>query len=326
MNSLWQRFQKYFLRYNDIGFTVDISRMRFTDDFLQSMGVRAQRAFSEMRQLESGAIANVDERRMVGHYWLRNPALAPSASLRWDIEETNARIKKFAADVHAGDIAPSKGKFRHLLLIGIGGSALGPQFVADALGNASDPMDAFFFDNTDPDGFDRVWGKLKGVLDETLVIVISKSGGTKETRNGMVEAEVHYRAAGLDFARHAIAVTGIGSELDRHAKKKGWLARFPMHDWVGGRTSVMSAVGLLPMALLGFEIDRFLAGAAAMDQETRKDVVEQNASMLLALMWYYAGNGRGQKDMVILPYKDRLTLFSEDLQQVVMESLGRGLG
>ncbi len=323
MNSLWQRFQKYFLRYNDIGFTIDISRMRFADDFLQSMGVRAQRAFSEMRQLESGAIANADERRMVGHYWLRNPALAPSASLRWDIEETNTRIKKFAAEVHAGDIAPATGKFRHLLLIGIGGSALGPQFVADALGNAGDPMDAFFFDNTDPDGFDRVWRKLEDKLDETLVIVISKSGGTKETRNGMVEAEVHYRAAGLDFARHAVAVTGIGSELDRNAKKNDWLARFPMHDWVGGRTSVMSAVGLLPMALLGFEIDRFLEGAAAMDQLTRTDVLEQNAAMLLAVMWFYAGEGRGAKDMVILPYKDRLALFSRYLQQLVMESLGK---
>jgi glucose-6-phosphate isomerase len=323
MNSLWQRFQRYFLRYNDIGFTIDISRMRFADDFLRSMGVRAQKAFSEMRQLESGAIANTDERRMVGHYWLRDPGLAPSASLRNDIEETNTRIKKFAAEVHHGDIVSPKGKFRHLLVIGIGGSALGPQFVADALGNASDPMDAFFFDNTDPDGFDRVWGKLKDALDETLVIVISKSGGTKETRNGMVEAEVHYRAAGLDFARHAIAVTGIGSELDRHAQENDWLARFPMHDWVGGRTSVMSAVGLLPMALLGFEIDQFLEGAAAMDQLTRPDSIEQNAAMLLALMWFYAGEGRGAKDMVILPYKDRLALFSKYLQQLVMESLGK---
>src|SRR5205814_8234954 len=231
----------------EIGFTIDISRMRFADDFLQSMGVRAQRAFSEMRQLEAGAIANADEHRMVGHYWLRNPALAPSASLRWDIEETNARIKKFAAEVHAGDIAPATGKFRHLLLIGIGGSALGPQFVADALGKSADPMDAFFFDNTDPDGFDRVWGKLKDALEETLVIVISKSGGTKETRNGMVEAEERYRAARLDFARHAVAVTGVGSELDRHAQGNDWLARFPVYHSVGGRSAVMSADGCLPM-------------------------------------------------------------------------------
>src|SRR5207237_4107718 len=96
----------------------------------------------------------------------------------------------------------------------------------------------------------------------------------------------------------------VGSELDRHAQENDWLARFPMDDWVGGRTSVMSPVGLLPMALLGFEIDRFLEGAAAMDQLTRVDVVEQNAAMLLALMWFYAGEGQCAKDMVVLPYKD----------------------
>src|SRR5438045_5959930 len=85
----------------------------------------------------------------------------------------------------------------------------------------------------------------------------------------------------------------------------------------------MSAVGLLPMALEGFAIDEFLGGAAAMDERTRIPDATQNASMLLALMWHYAGNGKGEKDMVILPYKDRLALFSKYLQQLVMESLGK---
>jgi len=85
----------------------------------------------------------------------------------------------------------------------------------------------------------------------------------------------------------------------------------------------MSAVGLLPMALEGFDIDNFLAGAAAMDAHTRIPDTAQNAAMLLALMWYYAGNAKGEKDMVILPYKDRLALFSKYLQQLVMESLGK---
>ncbi|HAK07253.1 MAG TPA: glucose-6-phosphate isomerase, partial [Spartobacteria bacterium] len=85
----------------------------------------------------------------------------PNAKLRADIEETNARIKKFAADVHAGKIAAEDGKrFQHILLIGIGGSALGSQFIADALGSTRDPMDIYFFDNTDPDGFDRVFAKI----------------------------------------------------------------------------------------------------------------------------------------------------------------------
>src|SRR4029077_18878911 len=96
-----------------------------------------------------------------------------------------------------------------------------------------------------------------------------------------------------------------------------------MHAWVGGRTSVMSAVGLVPMTLQGFNVDNFLAGAAAMDNHTRVADFKQNAAMLLALMWFYAGNGRGEKDMVILPYKDRLALFSKYLQQLVMESLGK---
>src|SRR5437763_13399762 len=322
-SSLWQRFQEYFLRYVDLDFSIDISRMKFPADFFEKMHPRIEKAFAAMRELESGAIANPGEKRMVGHYWLRNPALAPTPELRANIEETNKRIKKFAADVHAGKIADeSRRPFQHILLIGIGGSALGPELVADALGSADDPMDIYFFDNTDPDGFDRVFDKIDS-LSETLVIVVSKSGGTKETRNGMVEAEAKFTQKGLHFGKHAVAVTGVGSELDKYAEKNQWLARFPMHDWIGGRTSVMSAVGLLPMALEGFDTDEFLAGAAAMDERTRIPDAAQNAAMLLALMWYYAGNGKGEKDMVILPYKDRLALFSKYLQQLVMESLGK---
>jgi hypothetical protein len=90
-SSLWQRFQKYFLHYGDLDFSIDISRMRFPDDFFEKMQPRIEKAFAAMEELESGAIANPDEKRMVGHYWLRNPALAPSAQFRADIEETNKR-------------------------------------------------------------------------------------------------------------------------------------------------------------------------------------------------------------------------------------------
>ena len=322
--SLWQRFQQHLLRYEDFGFSLDISRMDFPDDFFGKMQPRVEKAFAAMAALEAGAIANPDEQRMVGHYWLRNSSLAPTPELRADIDETNQRIKEFAAAVHGGKINAGNGsRFKHLLLIGIGGSALGPQFIADALGQARDPADIQFLDNTDPDGFDRVFDRSGNRLAETLVIVISKSGGTKETRNGMLEAEAKFKELGIPFDQQTVAVTGVGSELDHYAEKNKWLARFPMHDWVGGRTSIMSAVGLVPMALQGFDIDQFLAGAAAMDERTRSRETGANAAMLLALMWYHAGNGRGEKDMVILPYKDRLTLFSKYLQQLVMESLGK---
>jgi glucose-6-phosphate isomerase len=220
-SSLWQRFQQYLLGYSDLDFSIDISRMKFPDDFFAEMQPRIEKAFAAMRELESGAIANPDEQRMVGHYWLRNPTLAPSAEIRVEIEETIKRIKNFVANVNTGKIAAENEKrFEHILLIGIGGSALGPQFVADALGSSRDPMDIYFFDNTDPDGFDRVFDKIENHLSQTLVVVVSKSGGTKETRNGMLEAESKFAAKGLQFGRHAVAITGIGSELDKTRREE----------------------------------------------------------------------------------------------------------
>src|SRR5438270_13799547 len=118
-SSLWQRFQQYFLRYDDLGFSIDISRMKFTDDFFERMRPKIDKAFAAMRDLEAGGIANPDENRMVGHYWLRNPKLAPNAELREEIERTNARIKQFAADVHSGKIKNARrAKFSHTLSIG----------------------------------------------------------------------------------------------------------------------------------------------------------------------------------------------------------------
>jgi glucose-6-phosphate isomerase len=178
-------------------------------------------------------------------------------------------------------------------------------------------------DNTDPDGFERVLSQLRPRLGKTLVLVISKSGGTKETRNGMITVRHAYEKSGLNFAKHAVAVTGEGSELDQLAQSEGWIHRFPMWDWVGGRTSELSAVGLLPAALQGFKIDQILKGARICDQLTRRTKLEENPAALLAISWYHACEGRGAKDMVILPYKDRLELLSRYLQQLIMESLGK---
>jgi glucose-6-phosphate isomerase len=322
----WTRFKQHYYQNPALGFALDISRIPFPEDFLAAMEPAMQRAFVEMDALEKGAIANADEQRMVGHYWLRAPQLAPTAELREEITSTLAAIKDFAARVHRGEVAGPAGKFRELLVIGIGGSALGPQFVSQALGSRGkgrDKLAVRFFDNTDPDGMDLVLKQIGRRLRQTLVVVISKSGGTAETRNGMLEAAAAFQAAGLDFAKHAVAVTGADSKLDLTAKKDGWLARFPMWDWVGGRTSELCAVGLLPAALQGIKVDALLAGAAAMDKVTRQKVTAKNPAALLALMWHFATDGHGAKDMVVLPYKDRLLLFSRYLQQLVMESLGK---
>ncbi|MDB6128412.1 MAG: Glucose-6-phosphate isomerase [Verrucomicrobia bacterium] len=320
----WSRFKTYLYQNPELGLSLDISRIPFPEDFLTAKEPAMQAAFAAMAELEKGAIANPDENRMVGHYWLRAPQLAPTPELSKEISTTREAIKEFAAKVHAGAISGPKGKFKHLLVIGIGGSALGPQFVSQALGHPrKDKLAVSFLDNTDPDGFDYVLAGLRGQLAKTVVVVISKSGGTAETRNGMLEAIAAFKAAGLEHAKHFVAITGAGSKLDHVATSEGWLARFPMWDWVGGRTSELCAVGLLPAALQGIDIQAMLDGAAAMDQVTRIANTQDNPAALLALMWFFATDGRGAKDMVVLPYKDRLLLFSRYLQQLVMESLGK---
>jgi glucose-6-phosphate isomerase len=320
----WNRFKLHRTQYDSLGLALDISRIPFPDGYLASMEPAIQNAFTQMAALEKGAIANPSEKRMVGHYWLRAPNLAPTREITEEIGSTLASIKVFAARVHAGAIAGTGGKFTHLLVIGIGGSALGPQLVSHALGQpGSDRMKVHFFDNTDPDGMDLVLAEIGADLKQTLVVTISKSGGTVETRNGQLAAAAAFTAAGIPFAKHFVAVTGAGSKLDQTSQKEGWLARFPMWDWVGGRTSELCAVGLLPAALQGLDIDAMLGGAAAMDTVTRTTKTSENPAALLALMWYFATDGRGAKDMVVLPYRDRLLLFSRYLQQLVMESLGK---
>ncbi|GAG48512.1 unnamed protein product, partial [marine sediment metagenome] len=157
----------------------------------------------------------------------------------------------------------------------------------------------------------------------TLVVVVSKSGDAVETRNAMLEAQHRYEQAGLNFAAHAVVVTRTCSALHRRCSEEAWLGGFRIWDWVGGRTSVTSAVGLLPAALQGLDVEAILAGARDTDVITRNRDAMRNPAALLALMWYHATEGRGTRDMVVIPYKDRLALFPKYLQQLVMESLGK---
>src|SRR5437868_14478510 len=119
----WEHFKKFYFDFPSIGLAIDLSKMNLPVGFFETMEPRIQQAFAEMRELEKGAIANRDENRMVGHYWLRRPDLAPTAQIREEITQTLAQIKEFAAAVHSGKIRGARGPFRNLLLIGICGSA-----------------------------------------------------------------------------------------------------------------------------------------------------------------------------------------------------------
>ncbi|ESS73728.1 glucose-6-phosphate isomerase Pgi [Methyloglobulus morosus KoM1] len=324
--ELWQRYQDWLYFHEGLGLYLDVSRMNFGDDLIGKLQPKFEQAFKAMDELEAGAIANPDENRRVGHYWLRDPELAPE-ELKGEIVATLEQIESFVEKVHEGIIRPpSAPQFTDILSIGIGGSSLGPKFVAKALVADFPPLNIHFIDNTDPDGMDQVLNRLKDRLCSTLCIVISKSGGTSETRNGLLEAKHAFHSQGLDFSRHAVAITMSGSQMDVAENCDNWLAKFAMFDWVGGRTSEMSSVGLLSAALLGIDIRSMLGGAQEMDKATRLPDIKRNPASLLALCWYHACHGdNGSKNMVILPYKDSLVLFSRYLQQLVMESLGKEL-
>ncbi len=238
----WERFQKYYTEFPTLGLAVDLSRMNVDDAFFAAMEPKIQKALADMAALEAGAIANPDENRMVGHYWLRNPALAPTPEIRKEIEDALRKSKllpprftlaKFVARAERSKIICSSAS-----AVRRSARNLSPMRLAI---RARTNSNLIFSTTPIPDGMDRVLATIGDGLNRTLCIVISKSGGTKETRNGMLVAKAAFEKAGLDFGKHTVAVTSAGSELDKYAMQNKWLERFPMWDWVGGRTSELSA-------------------------------------------------------------------------------------
>src|SRR4051812_25729259 len=131
--QLWRLYQHYLCRVPALGLTLDVSRMGFEEGFIERMGPALSSSFAGMEALEKGAIANPDENRMVGHYWLRNPDLAPAPEIAAEIRKTVADVKSFAAAVHDGTVRPAAApRFTRFLSIGIGGAGPRPPFVARA--------------------------------------------------------------------------------------------------------------------------------------------------------------------------------------------------
>ena len=330
MDQWVERNAAYTIVDPESGFSIDFAGMKFSDADMALMTDRAQSALREMDRIEAGEIKNPDENRKVTHFTDR---------ISYPGSKLFAQVERFAADVRSGRITGGRGEaFDAVVVNGIGGSALGPQlmqFVANGPYWNEKTREArggnlkiYFLDNTDSAGF----RDLVEIMDapRTLHLVISKSGGTQETKNNMLAMEHFYAKSGLDFAKHAAAVTMPGSELDKYAKSKGFLAVFAMAESIGGRTSETSIVGHIPAALTGVDFRKFLAGACAMDRLTRNTATKRklaelrkNPAAMLAAMWYVAGKGRGNRNMVIVPYSDRLILMSRYLQQLVMESLGK---
>ncbi len=320
------RDEMYTLENGELGFSLNVASMKFTDAELDFLSGKFVNAHEEMVKLEAGAIKNPDENRKVTHFTDRMSY--PNETLFLDVEA-------FAEAIKDGNILGSTGKkINYVVVNGIGGSALGPQLMQFAVNGAywneqseekrkSYPQ-IYFIDNTDSAGIEDVLAVVD--LEETLIVNISKSGGTQETKNNIIAFELAFERAALEFVRHACAITMVGSQLDKKSKSEGWLKVFPMAESIGGRTSETSIVGHLPAAMTGIDFKAFLSGACKMDEWTRGADFKKNPSYLLAAMWYLAGEGKGNKNMVVVPYSDRLVLFSKYMQQLVMESLGKEKG
>jgi len=322
--QLWERFCALLWHDEELGFWLDASRMALSPDLLTSLQPRFDHAFAAMAALEKGSIANPDEQRQVGHYWLRTPQLAPDLAISEELQQQYQALATFAHGVLEGSITAAAGQpFTDVVWIGIGGSGLGPLLIIRALQQTGVGLRFHFIDNVDPEGMGRIYGELGEQLKTSLVIVVSKSGSTPEPHIGMVQTRRCLEQLGGAWPAQAVAITVPGSKLDQQAASEGWLRRFALHDWVGGRTSITSAVGLLPGLLAGVPMEDFLAGARAMDSVTRQPVLCGNPAALMAASWFVAGSGQGTRDMVVLPYRDRLEVFSRYLQQLVMESLGK---
>ena len=295
----------------------------FSERELDKLKDEFKKVHAEMKKIEAGEIKNPDENSKVTHFTDR--AAYPHEDLFIDVED-------FTEAVRNEKITSSTGKkFNNIVINGIGGSALGPELLHMTLNGPywNEKTDQqrnnypkiYFIDNTDSNTIKDILEIIS--LDETLILSISKSGGTQETNNNIIAFENIFSKENLDFAKHACAITMENSALDHKAKKEKWLKVFHMSESIGGRTSETSIVGHLPAAFTGIDFKDFLKGACEMDIWTRTSDYLKNPAYMLAAMWFIAGEGTGNKNMVIIPYSDRLILLSRYLQQLIMESIGK---
>jgi glucose-6-phosphate isomerase len=234
------------------------------------------------------------------------------------------KVKIFLEELEDGTLCNEKGEsFTTMIHVGIGGSDLGPRSTFEALRPFGRPnREVFFISNVDPDDAAGVLRKVD--LGRVLVNVVSKSGTTLETLTNELIVRRALTDAGLDPSRHCIAVTGEGSPMDNPER---YLRSFHMYDYIGGRYSTTSMVGVVMLGFyLGFDqVMEFLRGAYMMDTEAEKPQLQENMPLLLAMLGVWNHNFLEMPTLAILPYSQALHRFPAHLQQCDMESNGKSV-
>ncbi len=293
---------------------------------------KEQQLTEKFAALYNGAVINTGENRMVLHHLCRGQlgqdVIADQVNKRAFYVEQQEKIAKLANQVHTGEITNGAGeKFTTVVQIGIGGSDLGPRAIYLALENWAKvnhtlKMKAEFISNVDPDDAAGVLSKID--VAHALFVLVSKSGTTLETLTNESFVKDALVKAGLDPAKHMIAVTSETSPL---AKSQDYMAAFFMDDYIGGRYSSSSGVGGAVLSLaFGPEVfAQFLDGAAEADALAKNEDLLRNPAMLDALIGVYERNVLGYPTTAVLPYSQALSRFPAHLQQLDMESNGKSV-
>ncbi len=328
-----ERVKKYSVPMAE-GMVYNYAAKQVDDKVLEALAKLAEEAqlTEKFEALYNGEVINTGEKRMVLHHMTRGQlgeaVTADGGDKRAFYTGEQQKIAEFANKVHSGAIANAAGeKFTTVVQIGIGGSDLGPRAMYLALENWAKvnntfKMEAKFISNVDPDDAAGVLNTID--VAHSLFVLVSKSGTTLETLTNESFVKDALKNAGLDPAKHMVAVTSETSPL---AKSDDYLAAFFMDDYIGGRFSSTSAVGGAVLSLaFGPEVfAKFLNGAAEEDKLAKNKDMLANPAMLDALIGVYERNVLGYPDTAVLPYSQALSRFPAHLQQLDMESNGKSV-
>lgn len=324
LHSSPDRAERY--RCEAAGLTLDFSKHLLDDDSWQLLLELADTrdlpgAFSD---LIHGAMVNISERRPALHTLLRGTAADHHGDKTAAITDTLSRMAELVTTIHDGAVTGADGSLlTDVVNIGIGGSDLGPRLICDALSGPDAPLRAHFVANIDPEDLDRALETL--TPHSTLFVICSKSFTTEETLTNAARARAWLERAGISddaLGQHMVAVT---TQVQRAGEWHIPPERcFPIWDWVGGRYSLWSAVGVSIALALGWTVfERLLAGAQQMDACTERAAPGENLPMVMALLELWQTQYLRAETHVVLPYAQKLHHLPDFLQQLTMESNGK---
>jgi len=321
------RGEKFAIKWHD--FYVDYSKNRIDEETLKLLVQLAEECGLKdaIEKYFGGDLINNTEKRAVLHTALRAPENSvinvDGKNVMPEVAAVKHKIKQFSEEVISGKRKGYTGKaFTDVVNIGIGGSDLGPAMVTEALKFYKNHLNVHFISNVDGD---HVLETIKHLNPETtLIVIVSKTFTTLETLSNALTVKEWFLKSGSekDIAKHFVAVSTNLQEIDKFGIDPDNV--FPMWDWVGGRFSLWSAVGLSIALSVGYDnFDKLLKGAHAMDEHFRTAPFEKNIPVVLALLSVWYNNFYGAESQAIIPYTQYLHRLAAYLQQGIMESNGK---